>query len=181
MTTLIIDREEGVVVSDSRGTLENEISNFKFLPYPHIKRETQKAYLTVQKVFEVNNHVIVGCGSLSILKFFVHKVKMYNFNFDSVYYYKFDHDLDGTNVYISKRTAGKVHTLTLIVEPIKLGFGWYKLKVTKSVHINRYTIAGSGRHLAIGAVEAGADLAECIKIAAKHDKYTDDNIQVNIL
>ncbi|AGH31993.1 peptidase HslV family [Vibrio phage PWH3a-P1] len=178
MTTLIIDRENGIVVSDSRGTIEKETLSLKLLPYPCVKRKKDKTHLTVQKIFEVNNHVIVGCGSLDVLELFVHKVKMHNFHFDNTYYYKFDHDVDSTNVYINKRTAGKVYTLTLKIEPVKLGFGWYKLKIEKEFPDKQYTVAGSGRHLATGAVEAGGSIIECIKIAAKHDNYTDDDIQM---
>jgi len=177
MTTLIIDRKLGLVVSDSRGTQENEISSWKFLPFPHIEKTTTKDYLTVQKIYEFNNHVIVGCGSLALLEMFAYQIKLFNFHFDKVYYRRFEYDLDRTTVYINKRTLGKVYTLSLSIEPVKLGFGWYKLKVTKNTHDKRYTFNGSGRQYALGAREDGKTLQECVKITAKYDVYTDDDIQ----
>lgn len=36
---------------------------------------------------------------------------------------------------------------------------------------------GSGKELALGTYEAGKDLFESIRIAAKYDNYTDSNIQ----
>lgn len=177
MTTLIIDREEGLVLSDSRGTQENEIASWKLLPFPRLERTITKDYLIVQKIYEFNNHVIVGCGSLSVLELFAQKVKLYNFHFDNVYFHKFEHEVSDTTVYINKRTLGDVHTLELKIKPTKIGFGWYKLNVVKVVQKKRYTFNGSGKELALGAYEAGKDLFESIKITAKYDNYTDSNIQ----
>ena len=177
MTTLIIDREEGLIVSDSRGTQENEIASWKLLPFPRLERTISKDYLTVQKIYEFNNHVIVGCGSLTLLEMFAYQVKLYDFHFDNVYFRKFEHDVSNTTVYINKRALGDVHTLELKIKPTKIGFGWYKLKVLKAVMKKRYTFNGSGRELALGACEAGKDLFESIRIAAKYDNYTDSNIQ----
>ena len=40
-----------------------------------------------------------------------------------------------------------------------------------------YSVKGSGWMLATGALEQGATPEEAIKIASKHDRYTDDDVK----
>lgn len=181
MTTVIINQETGGVFTDSRGTVENDISNWRVLPYPRKITRTEKVYTKVQKIFSVGNMLITGCGSLNILEYFVKKVEAGNFRFKNTYCIKSEFEPSDTNVCIVKRSLGKVRVLKLEITVKNLPFGYYLLKVDKHVMDKNFVVAGSGRQYAVGALAMKSSEVEAIEVAAKYDFYTDFNVQCNFV
>ena len=181
MTTVIVNKKTGAVFSDSRGTHEDYISNWKILPYPKKTTKVERHFEKVQKIYQVGSTVVTGSGSLNLLEYFVGKVKAGTSHFKGCYYIRSKFEPSTTNVLLVKRGLGDVHILQLKVSVVGLPFGWYKLKVVKNIVTKSYAILGSGGDYAIGALEMGASEVEAIKIAAKFDHYTDNGIQCNFV
>lgn len=57
MTTVIVNRKEGKVYSDSRGTNTNISGVFN--------KKEEYTFSKVTKIFSVHKHIITGCGSRS--------------------------------------------------------------------------------------------------------------------
>lgn len=170
MTTVIVDRKRGAVYSDSRGTNTEVSGTFR-------KRE-EYTYCKVNKISRVHGHVIAGCGSLNVLNKVVerfHKEK----RLPDTFYFKDKYDLGETYVLVTKETLGKCYTVEYNLTVTNLLLGWKRVKVSKTFigEDKKYSVKGSGMLLAIGALEQGATTEEAIKIASKHDMYTDNDVK----
>ena len=170
MTTVIVNRKTGKVYSDSRITHTNISGIFS--------NKEEYTYSKTYKIFSVHKHVITGSGSLRVLHEVVdrfHKSKY----LPDIFYFRDKYGCDDTCVLVTKRTLDKVYTARYDLSIKNLPFGWKRVKVDKDFFGENFTysIRGSGMQLAIGALEQGATPEEAIKIASKHDMYTDDNIQ----
>lgn len=181
MTTVIINRETGGVFTDSRGTEENEISNWRLLPYPRKVVKTERVFSTVQKVFPIGNMIVTGCGSLNILEYFVDVVDSGVARFKNAYYIKSQFEPSNTSVFIVKRSLNKVNVLKLEVTVKRLPFNYYKLCVKKKIMDNKFVVAGSGRQYALGALSMNASELEAIECTTKYDFYTDSRVQCNFV
>lgn len=170
MTTVIVDRKRGKVYSDSRATHTNISGIFK--------NKEEHTYSKTTKIFSIHRHVITGCGSLRVLHEVVdrfHKSK----HLPDTFYFRDKQDCDNTCVLVTKRSSGDVYTVMYNLSVSNLLEGWKRVKVDKDFIGEDFncSVRGSGMELAIGALEQGATPEEAIKIASKHDMYTDDNIQ----
>ena len=171
MTTVIVDRKKGKVYSDSRLTSTNMSGIFK--------TKEEYTYSRTNKIFSVHKHIITGCGSLRVLYEVVerfHTKKM----LPNTIYFRCDNDCDDTCVLVTKRTLDRIYTASYDLSVKNLPFGWKCVKVDKDFIGEDFncSVRGSGMELAIGALEQGAMPEEAIKIASKHDMYTDDDIQI---
>ena len=170
MTTVIVNRETGKVYSDSRVTHTNISGIFR--------SKEEYTYSRTTKIFSIHGHIITGCGSLEVLHKMVerfHTKKM----LPNTLYFRCDNDCDDTCVLVTKRSLDKVYTASYDLSIKNLPFGWKRVNVVKDFIGEDFncSVRGSGVELAIGALEQGATPEEAIKIASKHDMYTDDNIQ----
>ena len=170
MTTVIVDRKEGAVYSDSRGT-DTEVSGT-------FKKKEEHKYCKVSKISRIHGHVITGCGSLDVLNKIVERFHEEK-RLPDTFYFKNNCELDETCVLVTKRTLGKCYTVRYNLAVKNLPLDWKRVKVSKAFieEDNRYSVKGSGMLLAIGALEMGALPSEAIKIASKHDMYTDDDVK----
>ena len=171
MTTVIVDRKEGKVYSDSRCTQTNISGMFN--------KKEEYTFGKANKIYRVHGHVITGCGSLGLLikvvnKFHTIKALPKSFFMRS----EFDHD--NTTVLVNKRTLGKVYTARYELFVKNYPFGWKRVSVAKDFLGEEYShsVRGSGMDLALGAMEQGATPKEAITIAAKYDIYTDSDVKV---
>lgn len=170
MTTVIVDRKDGKVYSDSRGT-NTSISGV-------FNKKEEYTFSKVTKIFSVHKHIITGCGSLELLEKVVELFRT-DKKLGSTFYFRSEYDIDYTEVLVNKRTLGHNYTVNYRLKPKNLPLNWVKVSVereflTEEVNVS---IRGSGMQLAMGAMEQGATPEEAIKIAAKHDMYTGDTIQ----
>lgn len=171
MTTVIVDRKEGKIYSDSRGTTTS-ISGV-------LKKREGREYSKVTKIYRIHDHIITGCGSLAILHHVIGK--FHNLKWlPSKFFMRNQNLCDNTTVLVTKSCLGRVYTVRYELTIRNLVFGWKIVKVDKEMIDDeyRYTVKGSGSAFAIGALEQGSNPEEAIKIASKHDIYTDYDIKV---
>jgi 20S proteasome alpha/beta subunit len=169
MTTVIVDRVEGKVYSDSRAT-STTISGI-------FKKVENVEYSEVDKIFRVNNHVLTGSGSLRLLHEVVERFRSCK-KLPSSFYINSGEYHQKTIILVNKFTGGRYFSVQYNLSAKSLPFGKVRVSVVKSAKddSNQYTIIGSGGLLATGAMEQGATPEEAIQIASKHDQYTDDNV-----
>lgn len=171
MTTIIVDRKEGKVYSDSRCTNTTVSGVFK--------KKEQYTHSKVKKIYRVKGHIITGCGSLGML---LHVVKRFHKDsrLPNSFFVKSKYDHDSTIIMVSKQCLGKNYTARYELSVKNLPFRWKRVKVEKYLlgEDVSHSIYGSGQLLAMGALEQGASPEEAIKIASKHDMYTDDDVKV---
>lgn len=181
MTTIIIDREKGLVVSDSRGTQEEENKYICWTPLPKIKtKKVKTVYDDTQKIFTVGKHVITGCGSLTLLKMMVDRIVNEDYHTPKKVYFQCDFDLSKTNVYVSKRVLGRVRTLKYILIPTKIPCtGYYSVKVDKIPQYSSFTVDGSGKQFAMGALYGNGQSAwGAINAAKEFDEGSGGDTQM---
>ena len=171
MTTVIVNRKTGKVYSDSRLTHINISGVFR--------TKEEYSYTKTDKIFSVHNHIITGGGSLRILQEVVDRFHMKK-SLPGVFYFRDKYDCDNTCALVTKKTLGECHTASYDLVVQHLPFGWKRVKVTKEFlgEDISLSVRGSGMGLAIGALEQGATPEEAIKIASRHDMYTDDTIRI---
>lgn len=171
MTTIIVDRKEGKVYSDSRATTTTISGTFK--------KKEETSYGKATKIYLIHGHIITGCGSLGML---LHIVKKFHDSkkLPTRFFMRSGEDHDDTTVLVTKQCLGHNYTMRYQLSCTNLPFGIKMVDVEKgSIDEDyRYTVKGSGQWLAIDALEQGSSPEEAIKIASKHDMYTDDDVKV---
>ncbi|CAL9979918.1 peptidase HslV family [Vibrio phage F99] len=182
MTTVIVDRLRGEVLSDSRGTETKISSEVSWLPYPKRKTKTENIiHDDTKKVFRLGKTVITGSGSLQLLLEVVDRFKSYQYFTPDHFWMKTPLDMDNTTVLVNKKYNGKVRTVQLDLTPKRIYGIWVRVKVTKHYPDTAYTIIGSGRQYATGAVEVGSFPEEAINVAKKYDTYSGGETQKEVL
>ncbi len=179
MTTVIVDRIKGEVLSDSRGTqtvTSTEISWFK----RKVKTENI-IHDDTKKVFRLGKTVITGSGSLRLLEEMVDRFKLYQYHTPKSFWINCDMDLNNTTVLVNKKFQGKVKTVELSLKPKRLFGNWTKITVAKTFIDSDYTIIGSGQKYATGALEVGSDPYTALGVAKKYDIYSGGETQKEVL
>ena len=171
MTTVIVNRKTGKVYSDSRLTHTNISGVFR--------TKEEYSYTNGDKIFSVHKHIITGSGSLRVLHEVVDRFHMKKL-LPKVFYFRDKYDSENTCILVTKKTLGENYTASYELYVEHLPFGWKRVKVTKEFlgEDVSLSVRGSGMCLAIGALEQGATPEEAIKIASRHDMYTDDTIRI---
>lgn len=182
MTTVIIDRKRGVVLSDSRGTEEKTQTEISWLPYPKRKvKDSYVVYDNIQKVFRVGKTVITGTGALTLLEEIVQRFKLYQYYTPKTLWVKSEFDLSDTLIFINKVFDGKMKTLRLELSAKRFLGEWQRVSVIKSYPATDYTFAGSGHQYATGAMEAGATPERALEVAKTCDQYSGGATQREVL
>lgn len=125
--------------------------------------------------------MITGSGSLQLLLEMVDRFKAYQYFTPEHFWMKTPLDMGSTTVLVNKKFNGKVKTLQLDLVPVRVFGKWVRVKVTKRYPDTAYTIIGSGRQYATGAVEVGSFPEEAINVAKKYDTYSGGETQKEVL
>lgn len=180
MTTIVINRDKGIISSDSRCTYTESSRHFEiknYLPRFNYKSKTTHEDNTT-KIFKVGSVVVCGCGSLLLLQETVNNLFNWGSKIPKRFYVKDSYNLSGTNVYLTKRTMGKVYTILLELKATKILWTNYQVvTITKDIANTNYTMNGSGWRFAAGAVQSGKDDKEAIEIAMKFDNNTGGEVK----
>ncbi len=179
MTTVIVDRIKGEVLSDSRGTqtvTSTEISWFK----RKVKTENI-IHDDTQKIFRLGKTVITGSGSLVLLEEIVDRFKLYQYHTPKSFWINCDMGLSNTTVLVNKKFQGKVKTVKLSLKPKRFFGNWIKVTVDKTFPDTAYTVTGSGHQYATGALEVGSDPYTALEAAKKYDIYSGGETQKEVL
>ncbi len=179
MTTVIIDRIKGEVLSDSRGTqtvTSTEISWFK----RKVKTENI-IHDDTKKVFRLGKTVITGSGSLRLLEEMVDRFKLYQYHTPKSFWINCDMDLNNTTVLVNKKFQGKVKTVEFELKPKRFFGNWIRVTVDKTFPDDDYIIIGSGRQYATGALEVGSNPEHALEVSKKYDIYSGGETQKEVL
>lgn len=165
MTTLIIDPDNRVMYSDSRGTQEfRSTSILGSLIGAEGEVVHTTYYENTKKIYEDEEYTYCGAGSLDQLESFVASVGHHTLE-------------EGTTVFMASKATG----VCLVFEST-LNTLWKRLlckgkyKMESSVVKGRRT-QGSGQEVCAARIKAGMTYESAIKSTSNLDPYTNDRIQ----
>lgn len=191
MTTIIIDRVNKRVISDSRGT-ETKVSGF-------IRTKVEEVvHDNIQKIFTVNKHVLTGCGTLGLILTFKTRIQKNKLYTPKCILATGAYEPDTTNVYINKIkgsvkdrflkygfNVGTMYTLKVTLTPVCSLFGVHLIRCRKKVVADFVTFDGSGSRYAEGIWNhksgTDKDLVGIMETCIKCDKGSGGEIQIKDL
>lgn len=175
MTTIVIDRKQKQIYTDTRGTMRyNKIERL-------FKNKTMEIWDDTQKCYKVGNLLITGCGCNRALLAVVDYLSDYKnrnlHNLLLMYQAKSKSDSDIYVCYDDQISSClKVKKISIKYKP-----KWFRrnFEITESYPKETEIFNGSGAKYAEAAFKAGAPLSSCIKSSIMLDLYSGGNITIN--
>ena len=186
MTTIIIDRESGIVATDSRCSAIQINKKYKHsFKYPFISKKTISKKINndkYNKIFKLKNgDVFTACGSVLIIDIVKNDLEKKGLNcFKNFKIIKADERPSRSQVFIINKDKNKdIKVAIFEINIFKIPFtNFYKLNYTRLYNDSTYLMAGSGGKHALNYFDKGLDPVQALFFAINDDEFSGGMMQV---